>query len=368
MQNTLTISTAWLIVVLDVVTTWGGSRGMEHSHRPIRLLLNTQLIRRVDEVLSSGVGGFASREELMEEALNSYLLELRDIGHFPPQPVRPVQSADVQQHETNLGRVQGRDERVLGNISSPMQGFAATGDEVFIEEVPMLGLHNRDWPSFWALSRLAHASIRGPVPFLAFLEAVTEEAWELAASLREELGSNAKAATQMLPTNVFKKQAADAGFQNFAVGSLSNKPFQRGLHKAAGPLPTWGAIAFHRGDGENQVSLTRQGWELLRIVDGLGPEQPHNRQVAKDFLSYLQSNAPSDWWGFKIMLREVSSAPTRDALLASMRAARDWSASIASSATQGYIARCREWGLVEPKLIGGTYQLTKFGEETVHNV
>lgn len=341
---------------------------MEHSHRPIRLLLNAQLIRRVDEVISSGVGGFASREELLEEALNSYLLELRDIGDLPQPSVKPLPAARAQPHEPNHGRAQDLEGEVLAGISSPGRGFAAKGEEIFLEEVPMLGLHNRDWPSFWVLSRLAKVAIQGPVSFLAFLEAVTEEAWKLAESLQKELGANAKAATQMLPTNVLKKQAADAGFQNFAVGSLSNKPFRNGLHKAAGPLPAWGAIAFFRGDGEFQVSLTDQGWELLRIVDGLGPEQPHNQRVAKDFFRYLRANSPSDWWGFKIVLREVSKTPTREALLVSMGAARDWSASIASSATQGYIARSREWGLVEPKLVGGTYQLTKFGKETLHNV
>lgn len=335
---------------------------MEQSHRLIRLLLNAQLIRRVDEAVASGAGGFTSREELVEEALNSYLLELRDIDRlaFEPTIGMPVATA--------LRRMPDLAGRVPTRISSPPPGFAANGDEIFMEEVPMLGLHNRDWPSLWALSRLAHSSAHGPVSFHAFLETVTAEAWQLASSLQEELGTDAKAATQMLPTNVLKKQSADAGFQNFAVGSLSNKPFHQGLHKAAGPLPAWRAIAFFRGEGEFQVSLTERGWELLEIVEGMGPEQPHEHQVAEAFFGYLRTHSPSDWWGFKIVLREVSKVPTRDALLSAMGAARDWSPSVASSAAQGYIARCREWGLVEPKLVGGTYQLTEFGKETLHNV
>lgn len=340
---------------------------MEQSHRPIRLLLNAQLIRRVDETVASGSGGFTSREEFVEEALNSYLLELRDVEYLPGEQTREKHMSIVPP-EPFRRAVSERAHKISMRISMPSPGFSGDGDAMFLEESPMLGLHNRDWPSFWALSRLAHAASEGPVPFPSFLNTVTEEAWQLAAYLKEELGVNAKAATQMLPTNVLKKQAADAGFQNFAIGSLSNRPLEQGLHKVAGPLPTWGAIAFFKDEREFKVSLTKRGWKLLEIVEGLGAEQPHDHQVAEAFFGYLRSYAPSDWWGFKNVLNEVSKGPTRDALLAAIGTARDWSPSVASSAAQGYIARCREWGLIEPKLLGGTYQLTKFGKDTLQSV
>lgn len=337
---------------------------MEQAHRPIRLLLNAQLVRRTDEVIASGVGGFTTREELVEEALNSYLLELQDVGLLSASGDTPVgvrKGSNLPSRRPGMGRAPTK-------ISPPPRGFASNGDEIIVEDIPLLGLHNRDWPSLWALSRLAHVASTGPVSFPSYLESVTEEAWQLAASLMDELGAHSKAATQMLPTNILKKQAADAGFQNFAIGSLSNKPLGHGLHKAAGPLPAWRTISFARGKGEFQVALTRQGWELLEIVEGLDPEQPHNQRVAKAFFGYLQDNSPADWWGFKTVLREIAQMPTRYALLLSMKTARDWTPSIASSATQGYIARSREWGLVEPKLVGGTYRLTEFGKEILHNV
>lgn len=330
--------------------------------------MNAQLIRRVDEVIASGLGGFTTREELIEEALNSYLLELRDINFRSPDLSVGKPVAGTLQEGTEVVRDEGRSRSVPTRIISLPSGFATQGDEMFVEDVPLLGLHNRDWPSLWALSRLAHVSAAGPVPFASFLEDVTAEAWRLAASLQAELGAHAKPATLMLPTNVLKKQSANIGFQNFAVGSVSSKPHHRGLHKVTGPLPVWRAIAFLKGAKGLQVSLTKQGWELLKIVDGLGADQPHNRGVAEAFFSYLRANSPSDWWGFETMLREVSHTPTRDALLTAMADAREWSPSIASSATQGYIARSREWGLVEPKLTGGTYRLTDFGKETLHNV
>ena len=42
---------------------------------------------------------------------------------------------------------------------------------------------------------------------------------------------------------------------------------------------------------------------------------------------------------------------------------RDWSESVASSASQGYVARAREWGLVETKLVEGRYALTPLRRE-----
>ncbi|GAB2753769.1 ribbon-helix-helix domain-containing protein [Sinomonas soli] len=338
------------------------------AQRPVRLLLNAHLIRRVDDVIASGAGGFSTREELIEEALNSYLLELQEVERLSAEAsVQMPPTVDPQKGPPHH-RGQTLTTKVVARISSPPPAFAAEGDEILVEDVPLLGLHNRDWPSLWALSRLAHAAAAGPVSFPGYLEAVTAEAWQLAASLHEQLGADAKAATKMLPTNVLKKQAADTGFQNFAVGALSNKPLRQGLRKATGPLPAWRAIAFFISDGNVRAALTAQGWRLLQIVEGLDPRQPHDPQVAGEFFEYLRTNAPADWWGFKTVLREVSIAPTRDSLLASMESAREWSPSIASSATQGYIARCREWGLVEPKLVSGTYLLTEFGKETLHSV
>ena len=39
-----------------------------------------------------------------------------------------------------------------------------------------------------------------------------------------------------------------------------------------------------------------------------------------------------------------------------------------SSVVQGYVARAREWGLLEPRLHGGRYRLTEFGSERLDKV
>ena len=55
--------------------------------------------------------------------------------------------------------------------------------------------------------------------------------------------------------------------------------------------------------------------------------------------------------------------PSRLELVEVFQTARpDWTASVAATNTQGYVARAREWGLVESKQVAGTYRLTEFGE------
>lgn len=344
---------------------------MELNYRPVRVLMDSKLLRRLDDVLASGVGGFESRDELVGEAVNSYLLELQEVVLKRQQPASSYgvgEGVGLHGVRDSLPAGGGPHAASLSAIPFPGRGFVGAGAPVNVEPGPMLGLHSRDWPSFWALGRLGVKAAEGPVSFRAFLEEVTDEAWSLVEELRAQLGDNAKAATQMLPTNVLKKQSADAGFQNFAVATVSNKRGSDGLHRAAGPLATWGAVAFSDIGAGTGIAVSAQGWDLLEVVHGLSPEAPHSQSVARQFFHYLQAHAPLDWWGFKTILREVADSPARNALLARMESARDWRSSVAGSVTQGYIARSREWGLVEPKLMSGCYRLTDFGKEVLENV
>ena len=306
----------------------------------------------------------------MREALRAYIAELHDIqggdehaAFATPGPAsEPALLTDAAASIRTAGGPQ------LSTIHCPDSVFTAEGEPVHVENSPMLGLHNRDWPSFWALGHLAGMAAEEPVDFRGFLDDVTEKAWRLAEGFRGTTGTDEKAALKMLPTNSLKKQSADTGFQSFAIGSISSKAAPQGLYKVSGPLPQWGAVAFSELGSKPKIALTPAGWSLLKIVRSLSPLPPNPRSVALEFFDYLQVHAPQDWWGFETTVREVSVSPVRDALLAKMESARDWSTSIAASATQGYIARCREWGLVEPKLIAGSYQLTDFGKEILKNV
>lgn len=328
------------------------------------------MIRDMDEVLRSGLGGFESRDEIVREALHAYIAELHAIQGMD-EPVTslmpgPATGQAVLTDAVSSIRTVGGPQ--LSIIHCPDSVFTAEGEPVYIENSPMLGLHNRDWPSFWALGHLAGMAAEEPVDFRGFLDDVTERAWRLAEGFRGTMGTDEKAALKMLPTNSLKKQSADTGFQSFAIGSISSKAAHQGLYKVSGPLPQWGAVAFSELGSKPKIALTPAGWSLLKIVRSLSPLPPNPRIVALEFFDYLKVHAPQDWWGFETTVREVSASPVRDALLAKMESARDWSTSIAASATQGYIARCREWGLVEPKLVAGNYQLTDFGKEILKNV
>jgi hypothetical protein len=87
--------------------------------------------------------------------------------------------------------------------------------------------------------------------------------------------------------------------------------------------------------------------------------------MAERFLRFLRERAPTDWWGFAVLLRAVAERPTRVELAESYVASRSWKPSVATSCSQGYLARGREWSLVEGGLIDGRYALTDFGESVL---
>jgi hypothetical protein len=59
-------------------------------------------------------------------------------------------------------------------------------------------------------------------------------------------------------------------------------------------------------------------------------------------------------------------ANTRRALLDRYsRSHPQWTANEVSTNVAGYVARAREWGLVEPHQLGGTYALTEHGKTKI---
>ena len=69
---------------------------------------------------------------------------------------------------------------------------------------PLLGLHNRDWPSFWALSVLADETRDGPISLRTYLLEATSRAWKVA----DQLSEFGRRATALLPSNREKRQSA----------------------------------------------------------------------------------------------------------------------------------------------------------------
>lgn len=329
----------------------------------------------MDETIVTARGGFRTRAELMREAVENLLNEI----DFPEAPAEGEAVADETSggHANQqmpvvdefLQRVPAweRDELTLSDLVgtalvAPARApwLIENGAARVIDE-PLLGLHNRDYASLWAAQRLSRYTPDGAMSLDEFLERVTTAAWYFGAQLQRLMDrDHHRRLAVLFPTNTAKRPSAERGFQSFAIGSLTHR--RTGLEPvASGPLYSWRAIQV---DAEGRVGLTPAGWELLRLLDGLSLDLPHDPALASRFLKYLGDHAPSDRWGFDHLLTALTDGPDRQALVATFaQSHREWTASTASSVAQGYVARAREWGLVEPKLVEGRYWLTEFGRQ-----
>ena len=238
-----------------------------------------------------------------------------------------------------------------------------------LRDEPLLGLHNRDYVSIWALHRLARYTPQGPIGFEEYLDRVTKAAWFFGCRLGWlEHESPGRKLTVLFPTNLAKRPSAERGFQSFAVGSLTRPGRGDGVPTGAGPLFAWNAVQVS-SEAELSLGLTASGSRLMQDLDGISLELPHSRSLATRFLAYLKEHAPGDRWGFDHVVRTASDTPGREELVHSFAKAHpEWSEATASSVAQGYVARAREWGLLESRLTEGRYWLTAAGRELVEKI
>lgn len=352
------------------------------GERIVKVPFPLALIRRMDESIVAGRGGFQTRAELMREAVENLLNELA----FPQAAPEPGVGADSagalstpkaeQAPSHTLDEALGalpsweRQELTLADLTGTAlvcpqrKPKIAQAGLVSVSAGPLLGLHSRDYPSIWALHRMARYTADDLVRFNTYLESVTEAAWYFGGQLRslEQRDPGLGKLTALFPTNRAKQPSAVRGFQTFAVGGLTGSA-DSGALTGSGPLFSWGVVGVEAQQGLPS-GLTENGWRLLSELDGLSLDLPHSPRLARLFMSYLAEHAPADWWGFDYLLRAVAGQPTRDEVVEHFQSANSrWSAATASSIAQGYVARSREWGLVEPRLVEGRYWLTDNGRE-----
>jgi hypothetical protein len=188
---------------------------------------------------------------------------------------------------------------------------------------------------------------------------IAEEAWDLALAVASGHPDSAKTSLALFPTNERKREASQKSFVTFAIGGVSREG--RSV-EADGPLFVWRAVAADINGDDIVMAPTKAGYILLERLDGLSLEQPHGRPYAEAFLNYLEEHAPGDFWGFKETVNAIGHGIDRSALVAHFSDARpDWSANVAATNSAGYVARCREWGLVKPEQRDRKYVLTEFG-------
>jgi hypothetical protein len=355
---------------------YDGIAGREDSSRDqrvMKLVLPVPLIREIDRLLLKGVGGFTTRNEFVREAVESYILELtHDAAPAEPAP-SSARAGELSVATPPKGVPDREAEGLIDHEIADVLDIGVTAipplpanvpliaGEAHIASEPLFGMHNRDFPSIWVARRLVDYLADGPITFHEFAERATEEAWAFADRLRPlelELGQKL---TALFPTNTEKRQTASSAFRVFAIGNVTKNGVPMG---AEGPLFQWRVIDVERTNGGVLVGLTGLGRELLGRLTGLTLASPHAPEHARTFLSHLRAHAPADWWGFEHALRAVSEQPKRAELVEAFRAAQpSWRESVATTNTQGYVARGREWGLIAPKVVDGRYELTELGAE-----
>jgi hypothetical protein len=361
------------------------------TDRIVRTPLPVGLIREMDELILGGQGGFETRTEFILEAIRNLVTELRfDVAPelrspssehpgapvltYPPNPLLsaalatgPERVDQIATPSTRLGPLKdaatlGWSSSAIRSVAAPETGLLETGIEVVDHSQPLYGLHNRDYPSIWAAHFLAVINDGYPVPLDDFVTAVVEAAWVFGERL-ERIGQTMHAKTTALfPTNKEKPQSAADGFKVFAVGTATKARGQDGW-KAEGPLFTWHLAHLQDRDGRIFVGPSTELFDLLRGLDGITVQEPHLPSEARAFLAHLRASAPGDWLVLNRILRFADEAPRATVLERLTELRPDWSPAQRETNATGFIARLREWGLLEPKQDKGIYRATDFGRE-----
>lgn len=341
------------------------------DERIIRIALPVHLLREMDAVVTSRIGGYETRAEFVLDAIRERILEISI--QAAPEVTPPPQVVATRLDSPNSPYAPGKVpiEEAGAPITVPTipacrRGFVLSSAENLSDAQtgPLFGLHNRDFPSLWALAFLAERAVEEPVPLEDFLCDVTREAWNLGQHLKVLEAKSGKKCTAIFPTNMEKRKQAEVGFRSFAVGDCRQEGSR---FQTFGPLFQWQAIGLllKPGCSEPLLGITESGWELLEQVHGISLEEPHRRDQAEIFLDHLATNSPGDLMGFVQVVHAVGLGGTsRSALLGHFENNWPrWTANEVSTNSAGYIARAREWGLLEPKQKKSLYQLTEFGSQ-----
>lgn len=325
----------------------------------LRLPLAVEKIDAIDEIVRQGIGGFRDRHELITEAIDAYLLELQ-YGGAPDRSGANFEKATPPIIAASESRARNAGAGLLASVPE----CVTIDGGVEVHRAPLFGLHNRDYPSLWAAWQLAKMTEDHLVLQSEFLRHVATGAWKMGEQLRHlEKKHDGMKLAALFPTNSEKPESSEDAFKSFAIGSCA---LLNGVLRCGGPLFLWNVCAAEVQRGEMYLGLTQVGKHLLQQLEGISALIPHAPHFADAFVQHLQESAPEDWWGFSAVLKIAETNPTRDELLAHFRRERDhlgakWTDHQIGSYATGYVSRCREWGILEPKLLQGRYYLTDYG-------
>ena len=341
----------------------------------MRIRLPVPLIREMDAAIISGAGGYSTRAEFIVDAIQERILELtveevEDAG--PPPVYKDGVSATPGPPEEKVTHQRASDPDTLVTVGMTElvyrgAGFSIppTDDLSRPEGKALFGLHNRDYPSLWALSQLAEMANEEPIPVVDYYARILKKAWDFGEHLLALEKDTGRKCTALFPTNPDKRQSAESRFCMFAIGDFRING--KKTVTTNGPLFEWRAVGLVGSIDQPRIGLTAAGWELLAALHGLSVGEPHAPTSVAAFLAHLKQHAPADMRGFVEILRAIGpeGATRQDVLGHAGTQWPEWNENEVSTNAAGYIARTREWGLLELKQTKSHYNLTPLGVEHI---
>jgi len=299
----------------------------------------------MDDMIRS-TRGYNGREDFVAEAIRDRVAEERTRPFEAGQPALSVESsAPVLTERTAVLALWG--------------GTAvATAPAIRLKE-PLLGLHNRDYPTLWATDLLATiVAARGEaLSWIHFVARAASAAWTMSEALRETDEGRSEGAVKAsvgFPGNLLKRSASEARFTEHMLGRL-----RQGT--AFGPIFAMGLVGISEGPVADRVAPTKAALALLKALReaGLNPRPPHSPRAWLAFRDHVRAVLPSDLSQWLDVLRAIGARPTSAEIVVAFQ--DRWPRNAAQTNLNGYVSRGREWGLIEPRLVDGRYQLTPLG-------
>lgn len=315
------------------------------SHeRLIKMLLPGRLVREMDDLIAASTA-YESRRDFIVDAIEGHLAELQVPPDHHGASRRAVRDATpIGQKAIDSGGGSPAVSVAQTAIPPIEPGGPVLDPVVRAEAEPTWGMHNRDFPTLWALSHLARYTREagGPVPLSSWTDQMVQRAWEMTEALGES-----RFDTSGFPSNPSKREASEGRFIRFFLGSESGE----------GPLFELGLAGLAGG----RLAPTPAGLALLTALEGFSCDrgQKVRREWTEAYLRHLVDHAPADAGFLEEVLRQIAKGNSdRTTLISAIGADRPgWSASVLETNVAGFIARAREWGMIMPKQRRGRYVL-----------
>jgi hypothetical protein len=306
----------------------------EDGTRLLKLRLPARLVRDMDEAILASRGAYFDRNEFVIEAVWDRLAE---------------EGLSVQARARMATESDGSEWQV----EAALKASPPTAPRL-VQEGHNFGLHNRDLPTFWVLADLMVNSAEG-LQWSKYFDLLRERAQSAGRWLRKQDADSqavVKAAVGF-PRDGVKARASEDRFLNTSVGAPRS---------GQGPAFLMGLIGV-TGD-PIEIRPTQEAVILLRELAemGLTHQVPQPPEAARRWLRHLQAVAPQEHASWLQVLRALEGRPTRADLVDLFP---QWPGTQADTNCMGYISRGREWGLVQPELAHGRYELTDLGRHVV---